>query len=62
MLRMARLRKTIALSLSACLVAALLPWTVLAQAPGPDYSGAAEGTAAEVTIGQPGTPPDPAPL
>ena len=42
MLRMARLRKTIALSLSACLVAALLPWTVFAQTPGPDYSGAAE--------------------
>lgn len=60
-LRMGRLRRTIALSLSACLVAALLPWTVLAQAPGPDYSGAAEGTAAEVTIGEPGTPPAPAP-
>lgn len=56
-LRVGRLRRTIAPALSACLVAALLPWTVFAQAPGPHFSGAAAGTAAEVTIGQPGTAP-----
>lgn len=57
MLRMRRLRRGIALFLSACLVAALLPWTVFAQEADPEYSGAAEGTAAEVTIGEPDAPP-----
>ncbi|HEV2754065.1 MAG TPA: hypothetical protein VGV36_09575, partial [Solirubrobacteraceae bacterium] len=47
-----RKRSGIALFLCACLLSALLPWSVFAQAPA-DYSGQAEGTAAEVQVGPP---------
>lgn len=48
-----RKRSGIALFLCTCLLGAMLPWSVFAQTPAADFSGQAEGTAAEVQVGAP---------